>query len=318
MVVAQLSCRGSLGQSGHPGKLERGALPKGCRGEEWKLLESGPQKERFELVTGAFHPPVPSGEDVAAPEDSIAPPWESLPSEAPSGAPPAPVTSEAPVSPKATVASSASGENPRVAEGDLPPIYEGIEALGLTLVTQGEDNPLPATSTLSDLTPVPLSACSLSLTAASAPASEGPLGSFICPATGGALLNATKPTEATAGATQPGPKSHGVSLVGVGQPISFPGGDPTADRPPSDAVASRPSMEPEPCIIGGPLSTLSKVPEPDQEEPPPSGLATGAQDPASAPLADFALDPCPGPDANLVLLPSTSRDAIAAPGAVTS
>ncbi|EMP25864.1 hypothetical protein UY3_17056 [Chelonia mydas] len=103
--------------------------------------------------------------------------------------------------------------------------------------------------------PAPPSPCSLPLTTDSAPTSEGSLSSSICPAAGGTLLSAGEPTEAMAGAMGLGPEPHGMSLVGVGQPTSFPGGDPTEGCPPFDAVATTPAMEPEPSITEGPLPT---------------------------------------------------------------
>ncbi|EMP33953.1 hypothetical protein UY3_08905 [Chelonia mydas] len=124
-----------------PGRLERGApMPS--------------------LLPCPFHPPVPPGEDIAAWEGSTAPPLESLPSKAPDGPPPVLFSSGAPVSPEASVASGSGGETSRVVEGELPSIYE-IEALGLTPVTQGEDDPPPAGLHLSDITPAPLSPCFL-------------------------------------------------------------------------------------------------------------------------------------------------------------
>ncbi|EMP23688.1 hypothetical protein UY3_19258 [Chelonia mydas] len=154
---------------------------------------------------------------MAAPEGSISPPWDSLSSKAPEGAPPALLPSEAPVSPKVTLASGASRENPRVVEGDLPSIYKEIEALGLTPVTQGEDDALPAGLDLGDLTPAPLSPYSLPVTVASTTSSKEPLDSFINPAADGSLLMAAKPPEAMASATWPGPEPPGTPLVGVEQ-----------------------------------------------------------------------------------------------------
>ncbi|EMP33007.1 hypothetical protein UY3_09853 [Chelonia mydas] len=100
-----------------------------------KTRKGSTDAEPSALPMGAFHPPVPAGEDVAALEGSTAPALESLPSEAPDGAPPAPLTSGPPVSPGASVASGADEENSGVVEGDLPSINEEIEALGLTLIT---------------------------------------------------------------------------------------------------------------------------------------------------------------------------------------
>ncbi|EMP35356.1 hypothetical protein UY3_07528 [Chelonia mydas] len=122
----------------------------------WKTRKGGTNAEPSALPTGVFHPPVPAGEDVAALEGSISPAKESLPSKTPEGASSALVPSEASMSPEVTVASGASGENPGVADSDLPSIYEEIEALGLTPVTQGEDDPMPAGLDLGDLTPAPL------------------------------------------------------------------------------------------------------------------------------------------------------------------
>ncbi|EMP24458.1 Latent-transforming growth factor beta-binding protein 1 [Chelonia mydas] len=171
---------------------------------------------------GVFHPPVPAGEDVAVPERSTAPPLESLPSKVPDGAPPAPFPPEATVSPEATVTSGAGGENPGVVEGDLSSIYQEMEALGLT---QGEGDPLPAGLNLGDLTPAPLSPCSLPLTIVSAPVSEKPLDSSTNPATDGTLLMAAEPVEVTASATRPGLKPPEAPLVGMEQSTSFPAND---------------------------------------------------------------------------------------------
>ncbi|EMP30685.1 hypothetical protein UY3_12107 [Chelonia mydas] len=184
------------------------------------------------------------------------------PPKTPEGAPPAPVPSEAPVSPEATVTLGAGGENPEVVESNLPSIYEEIEALGLTPVTQGEDDPLPAGLDLGDFTPAPLSPCSLPLTVASAPTSEEPLDSSINLATEGTLLTAAEPVEATASATRRGPEPPGAPLIGVEQSTSFPGGGPTEDSPPPDAVAAKPTIEPAPSITESPLHTPSTL-EPD-------------------------------------------------------
>ncbi|EMP34850.1 hypothetical protein UY3_07987 [Chelonia mydas] len=160
-----------------------------------KTSKGGTNAEPSTLPLGVFHPPVPAGEDVAAPERSAAPPLEFLPTEAPDGALSAPLTSGATVSPEASVTSGSGGENPRVVEGDLPSIYEEIKALGLTPVTQREDDPLLVDLDLRDLSPAPLSPYSLTLTVVSASAPKGPLGSSICPAAGGTPLTAAEPTE---------------------------------------------------------------------------------------------------------------------------
>nr|XP_023968760.1 solute carrier family 22 member 6-B-like [Chrysemys picta bellii] len=213
-----------------------------------------------------------------------------------------------PAMPEASITSGASGENPREVGGELPSIYEEIEALGLTPVTHGEDDPLPAGLHLSDLTPARPSSYSLRITNASHPASEGPLDSSTCLAVGGTLLTPAKPVEETASVSRPGPELPGVSLVGVEQPSSFPGRGPTEDYPPPDAVAVTAAIEPEPGITGDPLPT-PQTPEPDREQPPPGSPAPVAQNPASLPLPDPTPDPVP--------IPSSSRDAIAAPGAIS-
>ncbi|EMP27727.1 hypothetical protein UY3_15180 [Chelonia mydas] len=217
--------------------------PVGGKGQEdpRKTRKGGTDAEPSALPTGVFHPPVPAGEDVAAPEGSISPPRESLPSETPQGAPSALVPSEASVSPEATIASGASGENPGVAESDLPSIYEEIKALGLTPVIQGVDDPMPAGLDLGDLTPAPLFPCSIPLTAISAPTSEEPLDSSINLATDVIPLTATEPVEVTASATRPVPEPPGAPLVGVEQLTSILGGGPTGDSPPPDAMAAKPT-----------------------------------------------------------------------------
>ncbi|EMP27475.1 hypothetical protein UY3_15435 [Chelonia mydas] len=257
------------------------------------------------LLPGVIHPLVPGGEDMAAPQGHITPPWNSLPSEAPNGVSPAPLPSEAPASPEATAALGASGENPGVVEGDLRSIYEEIEALGLTPVTQGEDDPLPAGLDLGDLTPAPFSPCSLPLTIVSPPTSEEPLDCSTNPAADGTPLMASKPAEAMASATRPGPEPPGAPLVGVEQSTSFPVRGPTEDSPPPDAVAAKPTIEPAPGIGENPLPNPQTL-EPDREVPLPSYLASGAQ--------NLTFAPAPATDANPVPIPSTSPDVIAVPG----
>ncbi|TFK03194.1 myelin protein zero-like protein 3 [Platysternon megacephalum] len=275
-------------------------LPSGAEAPR-KTRKGGTAAEPSALPTGAFHPLVPAGDDVAA---SVV----SLPVETSDGAPPAPLPPTPPAMPEASVASGASGVDPGVAGGELRSIFEEIEALGLTPVTQGEDDPLPAGLDLADLTPASPSPCSILLTAVSAPASEGPLDSLTCPAAGGTPLTAAEPVEATAGATRSGPELPGESLVGVGQPSSFPGGDPIGVFSPPDAVADPSAIEPEPGISGDPLST-PQTPESELVGPPSAHPAHGARDPA------FVPPPGPPPDPGPV--PSTPSDIIAAPGAVS-
>ncbi|EMP34848.1 hypothetical protein UY3_07985 [Chelonia mydas] len=190
------------------------------------------------LPPGESHPLEPAGDDVAAMEGHTATPPESFLK----GAFHAPLPPKAPASPEASIASGTSEEVPGVVSGDFPSIFAEMEALGLTPVTQGEDDPLLGGLNLSDLTPAPLSPCSVPLTAASAPTSEEPLDSSTSPATDGPPLMAAEPIEATASATRMGPESPGTSLAAVGQPTSFPGGGPTADSPPKEAVAAPPSF----------------------------------------------------------------------------
>ncbi|EMP29954.1 hypothetical protein UY3_12946 [Chelonia mydas] len=159
-----------------------------------KTRRGGAKAEPSALPTDAYHPLVPAGENVAAREGSTIPPLASPPSKDPDVAPPAPLPSETPVSLGPSVASGTSGETSGVAEGELPSIYKEIEALGLTPVTQGEDDPLLAGLDLSDLTPAPPSPCPLPLTAVSAPASEGSPGSSIYLVMGGTLLLAAEST----------------------------------------------------------------------------------------------------------------------------
>lgn len=220
---------------------------------------------------------VPAGRDVAAPDGDAAPPPGSLPEEALEGAPLARLPSAASARTEVGVASGVGGEGPGVADGNLPSIYEEIEALGLTPVTQGEDDPLLAGLDLSDLTSVPLSPVSPPLTAASAPASEGPLGSSIIPAAGGTPLTAAEPVEATADAPLPGPDSQGVSLLGVGQPTPCPTLVPSTSR---DAIAAPRDTPQGAALVVFPCSDPSGAAA--LLPPPPVELGSGAGRVASA------------------------------------
>ncbi|XP_065426459.1 nascent polypeptide-associated complex subunit alpha, muscle-specific form-like [Chrysemys picta bellii] len=209
-------------------------LPSGAEAPR-KTRKGGSAAEPSALPAGALHLPLPVGEAVAAPEDAAIHSPRSFLAEAHVAAPPTPLPPIPSAMLEASVASGVSRDDPGVVGGELPSIYEEIEALGLTPVTQGEDDPLPAgldlaalTSTLPSASPVPLTA---------APAFEEPLDSLPCPAAGAASLTAAEPLQATAGASRPGLELPGVSLVGVGQPSSFPSGGPTADCSPSAAVA---------------------------------------------------------------------------------
>ncbi|EMP27328.1 hypothetical protein UY3_15587 [Chelonia mydas] len=86
-----------------------------------KTRKGGTDAEPSALPLGVFHPLVPAGEDVGALEGHIAPPWESLHSEAPDGVPPAPLPFEAPVKPEPTITSGAAIFPPP------PPIDPGFE-----------------------------------------------------------------------------------------------------------------------------------------------------------------------------------------------
>ncbi|CAM5127746.1 unnamed protein product, partial [Natator depressus] len=174
-----------------------------------KTRKGGTDAKPSALPTSASHPPVSAGKDVAAPEGSVSPPWETLPSETLEEAPSVLTLPEAPVNPKTTVVAGAGGENPGAAESVLSSIFKEIEALDLTPVTQGEDDLLPANLDLGDLTPPLFSPCSLPLTVASAPTSEEPLDSSTNPAADGTLLTTTEPAQVTAGATWPGHESPG-------------------------------------------------------------------------------------------------------------
>ncbi|CAM4599578.1 unnamed protein product [Lepidochelys olivacea] len=306
---------------GKQGKRKARAPPPSTDAEApRKTRKGGADAEPSVLPAGAHHPLVPAGDNVVARKGSTIPPLGTLPSTDPDGAPPAPLPLTTPVSLGASVASGTSGEASGVAAGELPSIYEEIEALGLTPVTQGEDDPLLAGLDLSDLAPTPPVPCPLPLPVTFATASEGPQGSSICPAVSGTLRLDAEPTEATAGAFWLGPEPHGLPLEDVGRLTSFPGGDPTAG-----AVAPLPVVVPEPDILEGPLPH-PHLPEPDREGPFSTGLAPGAQAPALAPLPGsvpnpcLALprDPCPAPDVNPAPAPPTSRAVTAAPGAVIS
>ncbi|CAM4599594.1 unnamed protein product [Lepidochelys olivacea] len=247
---------------GKQGKRKARAPPPSTDAEApRKTRKGGADAEPSVLPAGAHHPLVPAGDNVVARKGSTIPPLGTLPSTDPDGAPPAPLPLTTPVSLGASVASGTSGEASGVAAGELPSIYEEIEALGLTPVTQGEDDPLLAGLDLSDLAPTPPVPCPLPLPVTFATASEGPQGSSICPAVSGTLRLDAEPTEATAGAFWLGPEPHGLPLEDVGRLTSFPGGDPTAG-----AVAPLPVVVPEPDILEGPLPH-PHLPEPDREGP---------------------------------------------------
>ncbi|EMP40109.1 hypothetical protein UY3_02656 [Chelonia mydas] len=178
--------------------------------------------------------------------------------------------------------------------------YREIEVLDPTPVTQGEDDLLPANLDLGDLTPPLFSPCSLPLSAASAPTSEAPLDSSIDPAADGTPLKTTEPAQVTAGTTRLGHESPGAPLVGAEQATSFPGGGPTEDNPPPDAVATKSTIEPTPGINESSLPTPLTF-EPDWEAPPSSCFPPKTQNLASAPVP----------------IQFTSCNVIAAPGAVS-
>ncbi|EMP32606.1 hypothetical protein UY3_10252 [Chelonia mydas] len=168
--------------------MEGWALVQGKRGKQkaraplhlpeaeapWKTRKEGTDAEPSTLPTSVSHPPVSAGKDMAPPEGNFSPPRETLPSETLEEAPSVLTLPKAPVNPEATVVAGASGENPGAVESVLSSMFEEIEALYLTPVTQGEDDLLPANLDLSDLTPPLFSPCSLPLTVASAPTSEEP------------------------------------------------------------------------------------------------------------------------------------------------
>ncbi|EMP28009.1 hypothetical protein UY3_14895 [Chelonia mydas] len=142
----------------------------------WKTRKGGTDTEPSAMPMSEIHTPVSGGEDKIALEGRISPPQETLPSVTSEEAPSSRMSPESPANPEATVEAGARGETPRVAEGDLSSMFEEIEALGLTPVTQGEDDLLLGGLDLGNLTPVPLSPCSLPLTAfpGEHPAEGGP------------------------------------------------------------------------------------------------------------------------------------------------
>ncbi|EMP24941.1 hypothetical protein UY3_18012 [Chelonia mydas] len=248
------------------------------------------------LPTSTSHPPVSAGKDVAKPEGSVSHPGETL-KEASSVL----TLPEAPVNPEATVVAGAGRENPGTAENVLSSMFEEIEALDLTPVAQEEDDLLPANLDLGDLTPPLFSPCSLPLTAASAPTSEEPLDSSIDPAADGTPLTTTEPAQVTAGATQPRHESPGAPSVGAEQSTSFPGGGPTEDNPPPNAVAAKSTIKHAPGVTESSLPTPLTL-EPDPEAPPSSCLPPETQNLASPPapaltpssLCPAMLSPPPG------------------------
>ncbi|CAM5102955.1 unnamed protein product [Natator depressus] len=270
----------------------------------WKTRKGGTDAEPSTLPTSASHPPVSAGKDVVAPEGSVSPPRETLPSETLEEAPSVLTLPKAPVKPEATIVAGASGENPGATESVLSSKFEEIEALNLTPVAQGEDDLLPANLNLGDLTPPLFSPCSLPLTAVSAPTSEEPLDSSTDPAADGTPLTTTEPAQVTAGAMRLGHELPGAPPIGAEQSISFLGGGPTEDNPPPDAVAAKSTIEPAPGITESSLPTHLTL-EPDREAPPSSCLPPETQNLASARA------PAPTP------IQSTSCNVIAAPGAVS-
>ncbi|XP_067419401.1 proline-rich protein 36-like [Emydura macquarii macquarii] len=179
-----------------------------------------------------------------------------------------------------------------VAEGDYGAIFAEIEALGLTPVTQGEDDPLSPGLGLGGLLPaLPLPPSPLSQTAVPAlelPSSDAPE----CPAVAGFPSAAAGPLEATASAEQPGP---GASEAG--QLSLSPSGGPALSRPLSvvGAVGAELVLAPGPSVIEGPLPDPTPLPPAlGSEESSPGGAAPGAADPHPGPAS--APDPTPGPD----------------------
>ncbi|CAM4493011.1 unnamed protein product [Caretta caretta] len=141
-----------------------------------KTRKGGTDIEPSATATSEIHPLVSGGEDRLALEGRIPPPRETLPSETPEEAPSARTPPEPPTKPQAIVEAGPRGEAPGVAGVGLSSVYAEIEALDLTPVTQGEDDLLPAGLDLDNLTPAPLSPCSLPLIAflGKRPAEGGP------------------------------------------------------------------------------------------------------------------------------------------------
>ncbi|XP_067417517.1 proline-rich protein 36-like [Emydura macquarii macquarii] len=181
---------------------------------------------------------------------------------------------------------------PGVAEGDYSSIFAEIESLGLTPVTQGEDDPLPPGLDLGGLMPaLPLPPSPLPQTAVPAlelPPPDAP----DCLAVAGLPSAAAEPLEATASAEQPGP---GASEAG--QLSLTPPGGPDLSRPLSlaGAVGAEPVLAPGPSVAEGPPPDPTPLtPELGPEESSPGGAALGAPDPHPAPAS--VPDPAPGPD----------------------
>ncbi|EMP34271.1 Alkaline ceramidase 3 [Chelonia mydas] len=118
-----------------------------------KTRKEGTDAEPSALPMSASHPPVSAGKDVVAPEGSVSPSRETLPSETLEEVPSVLTLPEAPLNPEATIGAGAIGENPGATERVLSSMFEEIEALDLTLVAQGEDDFLPANLDLGDITP---------------------------------------------------------------------------------------------------------------------------------------------------------------------
>lgn len=230
---------------------------------------------------------------MAAIGGSAAPPLGSL-LEGTSGGTLPPLPPKPPESSKASIASGAGEELPGEV-GDVSSIFEEIEAQGLTPVTQGKNDPLPAGLALGDFTPPspPHDHCSHSHF-------WGAPGLFHLSVVH-TSLKAAKPIEATAHAMWPGPESPGAPLAVAGQPTSFLGGDPTANSPSIDAMAAAPTMEKEPGITEGPIP-IPLTPESSREMTPWVAWLLGLMVPFPLLSLTPLLIPAPTPDADPVPL----------------
>ncbi|TFJ97766.1 structure-specific endonuclease subunit slx1 [Platysternon megacephalum] len=221
-----------------------------------------------------------------------APLVESPPEEASAGVPPAPVP---PVPPAAAdtgaiVAPFAGGEDSGAVGTDFTSIFEEIEALGLILVTQGEDDPPPEGLDLggSLAPPPPPPPCPSPHAVAPALVLGAPLALPISLAVDTTLCEAAKPLGEMADAERLGPGPVGTpSTTWMERLVSPPEGGPHDDSIMPDAVAAG--------------DTLAVTPMPgDGEGPPPAlGPGRGEPHPSSSAAGDLLHREC-GPEHSAV------------------
>nr|XP_014431734.1 basic proline-rich protein-like [Pelodiscus sinensis] len=240
----------------------------------------------------------PAEEAVAARGDNHVPPEEPIHEEASDGAPPAQAPIAPPSVPAEVIGALVAGGEGSGAEGmELSSIFEEIEALGLTPLTQGEDDPPPAGLGLGgdSVAPPPPLPNPVSQVADPILTLGAPLILPTGPADSSAGTDAAEPPGATAGAERPSPGAEGAPppVTGVGRSSSLPVGGPPQDTILADAEALILAFPSEPGVGADP-----PVPDPDpqvpiREAPQPGGMATG--DPFPDPAWDSDAPPRPDP-----------------------